>query len=71
MPVNRRAHTQLLIHHGSAHPISAVFGLRYLHVLMRRWAHRGLGPCKPQSRHGSRWNGNWGEWGFDGQNRWS
>jgi len=30
--------TQPLIHHGSADPISAVFRLRYLHVLMRRWA---------------------------------
>jgi hypothetical protein len=29
---------QPLIHHAGALPISAVFGMRYLHILMRRWA---------------------------------
>jgi len=32
---------QPLIHQPAALPISAVFGLRYLHVLMRRWAASG------------------------------
>jgi hypothetical protein len=30
-----------LIHHGESLPISAAFGMRYLHVLMRRWAASG------------------------------
>ena len=32
---------QPLIHHPAALPISAVFGMRYLHALMRRWAASG------------------------------
>jgi hypothetical protein len=32
---------QPLIHHLTALPISAVFGMRYLHILVRRWAASG------------------------------
>jgi hypothetical protein len=34
----RTRRPQPLIHHAGALPISAVFGMRYLHILMRRWA---------------------------------
>ena len=37
---------QPLIHHPAALPISAVFGMRYLHSLMRRWAVSGPGTVK-------------------------
>ena len=39
--VRQRNPRQPLIHHGEAHPISAAFGLRYLHILVRRWAASG------------------------------
>ena len=42
---------QRLIHHGGAHPISAVFGLRYLHDLVRRWAVSRNQAVQPQRRH--------------------
>jgi hypothetical protein len=35
------AKTQRLIHHPRALPISAVFGLRYVHTLVRKWAASG------------------------------
>jgi hypothetical protein len=33
--------SQPLIHYARALPISAVFALRYVNTLMRKWAHRG------------------------------
>ena len=40
---NRRLIRQPLIHHHNALPIFAAFGLRYVHILVRKWA--ALGTC--------------------------
>jgi hypothetical protein len=41
--------TQPLIHHRQALPISAVFGLRYVHIFVRKWAALGTcSGCSPQ-----------------------
>jgi hypothetical protein len=37
---------QRLIHHDGALPISAAFGLRYVHSLVRRWAASGTSSCR-------------------------
>jgi hypothetical protein len=42
-PQISRPPQQPLIYHAAALPISAVFQLRYLHSLMRRWAASGRG----------------------------
>ena len=40
-PACYRPQMQRLIHHPRALPISAVFGLRYVHTLVRKWAASG------------------------------
>jgi len=40
-----RSQKQRLIHHPGALPISAVFGLRYVHTLMQKWAASGTCGC--------------------------
>jgi hypothetical protein len=70
--INRRpAKKQPLIHHPAALPISAVFGLRYVHTLVRKWAASGTHDrLVPLDRHATGENGIWGGWGFDGQIGW-
>ena len=48
----------------AALPISAVFGMRYLHALMQRWAASGLGIAKCLGTGTLAIYGRWGEWGF-------
>jgi uncharacterized membrane protein len=42
---SRYSQNQPLIYHPEALPISAAFGLRYVHTLMRRWAASGMVGC--------------------------
>jgi hypothetical protein len=56
-----------IIHYARAHPISAVFRLRYLHDVMRRWVASWGKAAMLQRRQSAAENGNWGRWGFDGQ----
>ena len=56
-----------IIRHARAHPISAVFRLRYLHDVMRRWVASWGKAVMLQRRQSAAENGNWGRWGFDGQ----
>jgi len=41
-PAIHNSPKQPLIYHPNALPISAAFGLRYVHTLMRRWAASGM-----------------------------
>jgi hypothetical protein len=45
-PARYRQQKQRLIHHPRALPISAVFGLRYVHTLVRKWAASGAYDCQ-------------------------
>ena len=60
---------QPIIHYAGALPISAVFRMRYLHILVRRWAASGRMTgvrCQVGARP-AEWY--WGAWGFDSQIR--
>src|SRR5437762_12801245 len=50
-----------IIHHAEAHPISAVFRLRYLHDVMRRWVASWGKAVTLQRRQSAAENGNWGD----------
>jgi hypothetical protein len=58
-----------IIPHARAHPISAVFRLRYLHDVMRKVGCIVGKAATLRQRHSAAENGNWGRWGFDGQKR--
>jgi len=58
---------QRSVYHPSALPISAAFRLRYVDQLMREAGRIGGTWRGRVAERAGHWNGNWGEWGFDGQ----
>ena len=58
---------QRSVYHLSALPISAAFRLRYVEQLVREAGRIGGTWRRRVAKRAGQWNGNWGEWGFDGQ----
>jgi len=56
-----------LVYHPVTLPISAAFGLRYVHSLMRKWAASGTLAAKRMNKHAAGGMVNWGGWVIDGQ----